>query len=75
MCFRKNSKNGVVRGKTRYKCKLCGYNFTEGDARVNDKLIVKKALAVILDSLGKGIFWDACPYIRGVSVVDLSMDC
>ena len=49
-------KNGVVRGKTRYKCKACRYNFTMGDGRVNKSLVVKKALAVILYSLGKASF-------------------
>ena len=62
----KTVKNGVVRGKTRYKCKLCGYNFTEGDARVNEKLIVKKSLAVILYSLGKASF-GMLAHIFGVS--------
>src|SRR3990167_5979141 len=49
-------KNGVVRGKARYKCKVCAYNFTEGDDRVNESLVIKKALAVILYSLGKASF-------------------
>lgn len=49
-------KNGVVRGKLRYRCKVCGYNFTEGDGRVNENLIVKKALATILYALGKASF-------------------
>ena len=49
-------KNGVVRGKARYKCKACGYNFIEGDGRVKENLVVKKALAVILYSLGKASF-------------------
>lgn len=52
----KTIKNGTVRGKRRYKCKICGYNFTEGDGRVNESLVVKKALAVILYSLGKASF-------------------
>ena len=43
-------KNGLARGKTRYKCKSCGYNFIEGDRRVKDSVAVKKALAVILYS-------------------------
>lgn len=49
-------KNGIVRGNPRYKCKLCGYNFIEGDGRFNESLVVKKALAVILYSLGKASF-------------------
>ena len=49
-------KNGKVRGKARYKCKQCGLNFVEGDERVKASLVVKKALAVILCSLGKASF-------------------
>ena len=49
-------KNGKVRGKARYKCKQCGLNFVEGDERVKASLVVKKALAVILYSLGKASF-------------------
>ena len=49
-------KNGVVRGKPRQKCKACGYNFIEGDKRIKENLVVKKALATILYSLGKASF-------------------
>lgn len=49
-------KNGIVRGKARYKCKDCHYNFTQGDNRVKEDLIIKRALAVILYSLGKASF-------------------
>ena len=49
-------KNGLVRGQIRYKCKKCGLNFIEGDRRVKDLVAVKKALAVILYSLGKASF-------------------
>ena len=49
-------KNGKVRGKARYKCNKCSLNFVEGDERVNESLVVKKALAVILYSLGKASF-------------------
>ena len=59
-CKRCNSektvKNGFVREKPRYKCKDCGYNFVEGDGRMKDSVVVKKALAVILYSLGKASF-------------------
>jgi transposase len=50
------TKNGTVRNKPRYKCKDCSHNFTEGDARVKEDLVKKKALAVILYSLGKASF-------------------
>ena len=40
-------KNGKVRGKQRYLCKECGYNFVEGDARTNEKIQAKKAMCVL----------------------------
>ena len=52
----KTVKSGFVRGKQRYKCKECGYNFVEGDARTNERIAAKKAMCVILYSLGKGSY-------------------
>lgn len=49
-------KNGTVRGKPRHRCKACGYNFIDGDERIKETLVVKKALATILYSLGKASF-------------------
>lgn len=49
-------KNGKVRGVQRYRCKDCGYNFVEGDQRVKQSTQIKKALAVILYSIGKASF-------------------
>jgi len=49
-------KSGFVRGKQRYKCKGCGYNFVEGDARTNERIAAKKAMCVIFYSLGKGSY-------------------
>ena len=49
-------RNGSTRGAQRYKCKGCGLNFIEGDRRNNPKTGVKKALCVILYSLGKASF-------------------
>ena len=49
-------KNGIVRGKPRYKCKECAYNFIQGDRRTNESIAVKKALAVMLYALGKASF-------------------
>ncbi len=46
-------KNGKVRGKQRYRCKHCGYNYVEGDERLNASLVVKKALAILLYAIGK----------------------
>ena len=52
----KTVKNGTVRDKPRRKCNDCGYNFTQVDGRVKESVAVKKALAVILYSLGKASF-------------------
>ena len=52
----KTVKNGIVRGKQRYKCKECGYNFVEGDGRTNEKIAAKKAMCVLLYSLSKASF-------------------
>ena len=52
----RNVKSGKVNGKQRYKCKECGLHFTEGDGRTNDKIIAKKAMCVILYSLGKASY-------------------
>jgi transposase len=49
-------KNGFVRGKQRYQCRACGYNFVLGDERHSHATEVKKALCIILYSLGKASF-------------------
>jgi len=49
-------KSGKVRGKQRYKCKECCYNFVDGDARTNEKIAALKALCVLMYSLGKGSY-------------------
>ncbi|MDR1916895.1 MAG: hypothetical protein LBQ58_10010 [Synergistaceae bacterium] len=59
-------KSGIVRNSQRYQCKECGYNFIEGDSRINANLPVKKALAVILHCLGKASF-NMMGHIFGVS--------
>jgi len=46
-------KNGFVRKKERYLCKNCSRTFVIEDAKKKESLKVKKALAVILYSLGK----------------------
>jgi len=50
------TKSGTVNNKQRYKCKDCGYHYVEGDGRTNDKVAAKKALCVLLYSLGKASF-------------------
>ena len=49
-------KNGSVRANQRYRCKKCGLNFVEGDARTNETIIAKKALILLLYSMGKASF-------------------
>ncbi|WP_339052233.1 hypothetical protein [Candidatus Lariskella endosymbiont of Epinotia ramella] len=49
-------KNGIVRGVQRYKCRSCLLNFVEGDLRKKPQTAVKKALCVMLYSLGKASF-------------------
>jgi len=49
-------RNGKVRDKQRYRCKECGFNFVEGDARTNEKIAAKKAMLILLYSLGKASF-------------------
>ena len=56
-CHQNNTiKNGYVRSKQRYKCNNCGYNFVLGDARHKQATELKKALSIILYSLGKSSF-------------------
>ena len=49
-------RNGKAREKQRYRCKGCGFNFVEGDARTNEKIAAKKAMLILLYSLGKASF-------------------
>ena len=49
-------KNGMVRGKARWLCKDCRYNFVLGGARVHADLVAKKALAVIMYSVSKSSY-------------------
>src|SRR6266566_159289 len=44
-------KNGFVRGKQRYQCRACGYNFVLGDERNSHAIEVKKALFGFLAKL------------------------
>lgn len=49
-------KNGFVLGRQRYHCNNCGYNFREGDNRINDETIAKKSLCLLLYALAKGSY-------------------
>jgi hypothetical protein len=49
-------KNGFVRAKQRFLCKVCGLNFIEGDARTSEKIAAKKAMCIIFYMLSKASF-------------------
>ena len=49
-------KNGFVRNKQRYKCYSYYYNFVVGSERYKQETEIKKALSIILYSLGKASF-------------------
>ena len=49
-------KNGHIRSQQRYKCKSCGCSFIFGDKRIKPEAAAKRALAVILYSLGKASY-------------------
>ena len=49
-------KNGFVREKQRYRCKICALNFVLGDARTNREVAMKKAFCVLMYGLGKASF-------------------
>ena len=52
----KVTKNGIVANKQRYKCKICGINFREGDDRTSDAVAAKKALCILLYAMAKGSY-------------------
>ena len=46
-------KNGVVREKPRFRCKACGYNFTQGDGRTDyDAQTKQLAVRMYLNNCG-----------------------
>jgi len=49
-------KNGFGRGKQRYRCRACGYNFVLGDERHSHATEVTKALCILLYALGTASF-------------------
>jgi transposase-like protein len=58
-------KNGMMKGKQRYRCKKCGYNFTEGDKRErSDK--IKKQLVVKM-------YLNNCGFRRISEILDLPL--
>ncbi len=56
-CIKCNSqesvKNGIIRGRQRFKCKNCGYNYTvEKRSTEYSKSVKRKALQLYLEGLG-----------------------
>ena len=49
-------KNGQVRGKQRYRCRIMLNNFVLGDGRVDPETATKSAFAVLLYGLGKASY-------------------
>lgn len=45
-------KNGRVRHKQRYRCKVCGFNFVEGDLRASRDSAMKKQLLCLMRKFG-----------------------
>jgi hypothetical protein len=46
----------IIRGKQRYKCRVCRYFFVVGDERTSEQIAALKALCVLFYSLGKSSF-------------------
>ena len=49
-------KNGMVKGKQRFRCKNCGCNFRVGDSRTNERIAAKKAMCILFYAMAKGSF-------------------
>jgi transposase-like protein len=52
----RSAKNGKVRGKQRHRRAGCGHNYVECDARTNERVAAKRAMLVLLYSLGRASF-------------------
>ncbi|MDR3224174.1 MAG: hypothetical protein LBT03_01130, partial [Holosporales bacterium] len=50
------TKNGKVRGKQRFLCRECSYNFVENDMRIRVSEEPKRALAILLYTMGKASY-------------------
>lgn len=57
-------KNGMVRGKQRYLCKLCGCHFVEGDKRENKNANLLKILCRLLRILGAEQYRTVAKYLK-----------
>lgn len=49
-------KCGHIRGKQRFRCKKCGYNFVIGDERTTEQIALKKAVLLILHIMAGATF-------------------
>lgn len=48
----RNTKDGIVRGRQRYKCKDCGFRYTMADRSLAKNLLKRSALELYLEGLG-----------------------
>ena len=48
----RKTKDGIVRGRQRYKCKDCGFRYTIEDRSVAKNLLKRSALELYLEGLG-----------------------
>jgi len=48
-----SARGGVVAGKQRRRCRVCGCHFREGDGRTDAGVAAKKALRVLLYATAK----------------------
>ena len=51
-----SARGGVVAGKQRRRCRVCGCHFREGDGRTDAGVAAKKALCVLLHATAKASF-------------------
>jgi transposase len=49
-------KNGLVKGKQRYKCRHCKKNFQKKDGRTKESAAAKQMLAVVLYAMSKASY-------------------
>jgi transposase-like protein len=49
-------KSGIIGGRQRFRCKVCGCNFRAGDGRTDEQIAAKRLLCVLLHFLGKNSF-------------------
>lgn len=50
------TKYGHIRGKQRFRCKVCGYTFVVGDGRTTEEIMLKKAVLLLLHVMAGATF-------------------